>query len=59
METSLSSSLHPHSNQVPSQTKDTSMNSAEVSEYEEAESGIPFVHSLIMLTDLKFFYFRV
>lgn len=56
-ETSLSSSLHPHSYQVPSQTIDTSMNSAQASEYEEAESGIPFVHSLILLTDLKCFTF--
>ncbi|KAJ1379892.1 P-loop containing nucleoside triphosphate hydrolase [Sesbania bispinosa] len=39
MDTSLSSSLHPHSYQVPSQTIDTSMNSAQASEYEEAESA--------------------
>ncbi|KAJ1398660.1 P-loop containing nucleoside triphosphate hydrolase, partial [Sesbania bispinosa] len=39
IDTSLSSSLHPHSYQVPSQTIDTSMNSAQASEYEEAESA--------------------
>lgn len=44
METSLSSTLHPHSYQVPSQTMDRSMNSSQASEYEEAESGISFVH---------------
>ncbi|KAK7399555.1 hypothetical protein VNO78_10740 [Psophocarpus tetragonolobus] len=38
MDTSSSSSLHPHSYQVPSQTMDTSMNSVQASEYEEAES---------------------
>ncbi|XP_027360473.1 calmodulin-binding transcription activator 1-like isoform X2 [Abrus precatorius] len=38
MDSSLSSLLHPHSYQVPSQTIDTSMNSAHASEYEEAES---------------------
>ena len=44
METSLSSTLHPHSYQVPSKTMDTSMNSSQASEYEEAKSGISFVH---------------
>ncbi|KAK7308503.1 hypothetical protein VNO77_42111 [Canavalia gladiata] len=39
MDTSLSSPLHPHSYQVPSQTIDTSMNSTQESEYEEAESA--------------------
>ncbi|KAL5175629.1 Calmodulin-binding transcription activator 2 [Glycine soja] len=39
MDTSLSSTLHPHSYQVPSKTVDTSMNSAQTSEYEEAESA--------------------
>ncbi|KAK7247416.1 hypothetical protein RIF29_42299 [Crotalaria pallida] len=39
METSISSSVHPHSYKVLSQTIDTtSMNSARASEYEEAES---------------------
>ncbi|KAG4947507.1 hypothetical protein JHK87_043514 [Glycine soja] len=38
METSLSSTLHPHSYQVPSKTMDTSMNSSQASEYEEAKS---------------------
>lgn len=59
MDTSLSSSLHPHSYQVPSQTIDTiSMNSAQASEYEEAESGISFVHSLILLMLFEMFYFH-
>ena len=45
MDTSFSSGIHPNSYQVPSQTMDTtSMNSAQASEYEEAESG--FVHCL-------------
>ncbi|KAI4317272.1 hypothetical protein L6164_025155 [Bauhinia variegata] len=40
MDTSLSSGLHPISYQVPSQTMDTtSMNSAQASDYEEAESA--------------------
>ncbi|XP_047149182.1 calmodulin-binding transcription activator 1 [Vigna umbellata] len=39
MDTSFSSALHPNSYQVPSQTMDSSMNSAQVSEYEEAESA--------------------
>ncbi|KAF7834300.1 calmodulin-binding transcription activator 3-like isoform X1 [Senna tora] len=39
-DTSLLSSLHPNSYQVPSQTMDTaSMSSAQASEYEEAESA--------------------
>jgi len=42
MDTSFSSTLHPNSYQVPSQTTDTSMKSAPVSEYEEAESGTSF-----------------
>ncbi|RDX66086.1 Calmodulin-binding transcription activator 2, partial [Mucuna pruriens] len=39
MDTSLSSTLHLLSYQVPSQTMDTSMTSAQASEYEEAESA--------------------
>nr|KYP49260.1 Calmodulin-binding transcription activator 3 [Cajanus cajan] len=39
VDTSLSSTLRPHSYQVPSQTIDTSMNSSQASEYEEAESA--------------------
>ncbi|XP_027920339.1 calmodulin-binding transcription activator 3 isoform X2 [Vigna unguiculata] len=39
MDSSFSSTPHPNSYQVPSQTMDTSMNSAQVSEYEEAESA--------------------
>ncbi|KAL9329608.1 hypothetical protein ACSQ67_004611 [Phaseolus vulgaris] len=39
MDTSFSSTLHPNSYQVPSQTTDTSMNSAQLSEYEETESA--------------------
>jgi len=42
MDSSFSSTPHPNSYQVPSQTMDTSMNSAQVSEYEEAESGTSF-----------------
>jgi len=42
MDTSFSSTLHPNSYQVPSQTTDTSMNSAQLSEYEETESGTYF-----------------
>lgn len=39
VKTSISSTLHPRGYQVPSQTVDTSMNSAQTSEYEEAESA--------------------
>lgn len=49
METFLSSSLNPLSYQLQSQTMDTSINSFQASEYEEAESGMPFEHSLILL----------
>lgn len=44
VKTSISSTLHPCGYQVPSQTGDTSMNSAQTSEYEEAESGICLVY---------------
>ncbi|TKY66616.1 G-type lectin S-receptor serine/threonine-protein kinase [Spatholobus suberectus] len=40
MDTSLSSTLHPRIYQVPLQTIETGMNSAQASEYEEAESNI-------------------
>ncbi|KAL2343063.1 hypothetical protein Fmac_004348 [Flemingia macrophylla] len=40
MDTSLSSTLRSHSYQVPSQTIDTSMNSAQASEYGKAESAL-------------------
>lgn len=39
VEASQSSSFHPNSYQLPSQTTDTSLNSAQASEYEDAESG--------------------
>ncbi|CAJ1938111.1 unnamed protein product [Sphenostylis stenocarpa] len=41
LDTSLSSTLHPLGYQVLSRTMDTSMTSAQVSEYEEAESDQP------------------
>ncbi|RZB96762.1 calmodulin-binding transcription activator 1-like isoform X2 [Glycine soja] len=60
MDTSLSSTLHPHSYQVPSKTVDTSMNSAQTSEYEEAESDdqeklpiIPGVNYISLTQDNK------
>ena len=41
METSVSSSFRANSYQVPTHTMDTvSMNSAQASEYEDAESGM-------------------
>jgi cytoskeletal protein RodZ len=40
IDSSSSSSYHPNNSQVPSQTTDTtSLNSAQASEYEDAESG--------------------
>lgn len=39
VEGSQSSGFHPNSYQMPSQTADTSLNSAQASEYEDAESG--------------------
>ncbi|OMO73091.1 IQ motif, EF-hand binding site [Corchorus olitorius] len=38
MESSISSSFHPNNGQIPSQTTDTSLNSVQASDYEDAES---------------------
>nr|UOV21268.1 calmodulin-binding transcription activator [Corchorus capsularis] len=38
MESSISSSFHPNNGQLPSQTTDTSLNSVQASDYEDAES---------------------
>jgi hypothetical protein len=47
MDTSVSSRFHPNGYQVPTRTTDTtSMNSAQASEYEDAESGAFFIHFL-------------